>query len=91
MQTYEVFSQTKYIMELQRMMVGNEGVKRLRGNAIKARNEVISRFLSGEKKWTESYMGRIRESKIKKSRPSHNERNILLSPIIKSDTSNYFK
>jgi hypothetical protein len=39
----------------------NEGIKEMRKKAVVARGEMIKRFIKGEKKWTDSYMGRIRE------------------------------
>jgi hypothetical protein len=39
----------------------NEGVKELRKKAVIARGEIIKRFINGEKRWTQSYMGRIRD------------------------------
>lgn len=62
MQTCEVFTQTKHITELNRMVNGmNEGIKEMRKKTVVARIEMITRFLMGEKRWTESYMGRIRD------------------------------
>lgn len=61
MQTCEVFTQTKHIIELNRMAGMNEGIKEMRKKAVIARGQMILRFFKGEKRWTESYMGRIRE------------------------------
>ena len=69
MQTCEVFTQTKHIIELNRVVNGlNEGIKEMRKKAVVARIEMITRFITGEKRWTDSYMGRIREkaSTVKK-------------------------
>jgi len=41
----------------------NEGIKEMRKKAVVARGEMIKRFIKGEKKWTDSYMGRIREKR----------------------------
>ena len=62
MQTCEVFTQTKHIIELNRMVNGmNIGIKEMRKKAVVARIEMITRLIMGEKRWTESYMGRIRD------------------------------
>lgn len=62
MQTCEVFTQTKYIIEISRMVNEmNEGIKEMRKKAVIARGEMIKKFIKGEKKWTDTYMGRIRD------------------------------
>ena len=43
------------------MVSMNGGIKEMRRKAVIVRVEIILKFLKGEKKWTESYMGRIRE------------------------------